>query len=84
MKKLSKQEALEAVEKFFDSERLDPASVKKIKTMAMANRIKLGEYRKRFCKKCYVDLRMGQVRISGQRKQVTCGVCGTVQRWKLE
>ena len=84
MKKLSKKEAQEIVEKFFESERLDPASVKKIKKMAMANRIRLGNYRKRFCKKCCVDLRLGRVRITKTNKQVTCGVCGIVNRWKIK
>ena len=84
MKKLTKKEAQAAVEKFFENERLDPAAVKKMKTLAMAHRIRLGSLRKRFCKKCYVDLRLGRVRISKKHKQVVCGVCGTVQRWMLE
>ena len=84
MKKLSKKEAQEAVQKFFENESLDPASVKKIKTLAMANRIRLKEYRKRFCKKCYADLKLGRVRISKTHKQVLCGICGTANRWALQ
>jgi len=83
MKKLGKKEAQEIVQKFFENERLDPAAVKKIKTLAMAHRIRLKEYRKRFCKKCYADLTLGRVRISKTHKQVICGVCGSVNRWAL-
>ncbi|MEK6846916.1 MAG: hypothetical protein AABY16_02005 [Nanoarchaeota archaeon] len=83
MKKLSKKEAQETVQEFFENERLDPAAVKKIKNLAMAHRIKLKEYRKRFCNKCYADLMLGRVRVSKTHKQVICGVCGAVNRWAL-
>lgn len=83
MKKLSRKEAQEAVQKFFNNGRLEPLSVKKMKTLAMAHRIRLKEYRKRFCKKCYVDLKLGRVRVTKTHKQVICGVCGSANRWAL-
>jgi len=83
MKKLSRKEAQETVQKFFENERLDPAAVKKIKTLAMVHRIRLKEYRRSFCKKCYADLKLGRVRVTKMHKQVLCGVCGTANRWAL-
>ncbi len=84
MKKISKKEALEAVEEFFENARLDPAAVKKIKGLAMAHRIRLKEYRKKFCKKCYADLKLGRVRVSKTHKQVICGICGATNRWVMK
>ncbi len=84
MKKISKKEALEAVEGFFENERIDPVAVKKIKNLAMAHRIRLKECRKKFCKKCYVDLKLGRVRVSKTHKQIICGICGTTNRWTLK
>ncbi|MGV8142494.1 MAG: hypothetical protein ACP5NS_02545 [Candidatus Pacearchaeota archaeon] len=85
MKKLSRKEAQSIVEEFFDnSQRIEPAKVKKMKSFAMTHRIRLGEYRKRFCKKCYVDLSLGRVRLNKKHKQVTCGVCGAINRWAIK
>ncbi len=84
MKKIGKKEAMEAVEEFFENERLDPAAVKKIKNLTMAHRIRLKEYRKRFCKICYADLKLGRVRISKLHKNIICGICGTTNRWTLK
>ena len=85
MKKLSKKEAQEIVQEFFDnSQRIEPSQVKKMKTLAMAHRIRLGEYRKKFCKKCYVNLTLGTVRISKSSKQVICGVCRTINKWIIK
>ncbi len=84
MKKLSKKEAQEIVQEFFENQRIEPSRVKKIKTLAMNHRIRLGEYRKKFCKKCYVDLTLGTVRLNKKHKQVICGVCGTVNKWIIK
>ncbi len=85
MKKIGRKEAQEIVEEFFDnSQRMEPSKVKKMKSFAMTHRIRLGEYRKRFCKKCYVDLNLGTVRVGKKSKQVICGVCKTVNKWTLK
>ncbi len=83
MKELSKKEAQKIIEDYFSKDNLDSKETKKIKKFAMAHRIRLGNYRKRFCKKCYSDLKFGKTRISKGYKQITCK-CGIVNRWKLD
>lgn len=84
MKKLSKTETENLVQNFFENKRIDSVAVKKIKNMAMANRVRLKQYRKLFCKKCCVDLNLGRVRIKNSQKKVICGICGTTNRWSLK
>ena len=63
-KKLTRKEAKEKIEDFFKQEKeLDPKYVKKIKRLAMAYNIKLGAYRKKFCKKCFNDLRKAKMKV---------------------
>ncbi|MSS74254.1 hypothetical protein EXS72_01285 [Candidatus Pacearchaeota archaeon] len=83
MKKLSRKDAQEIIYRFFESQRIESAQVKKIKKLAMTHRIRLGEYRKRFCKKCYVDLKFGKVRVSNRIKQIICNNCGNKNKWKI-
>ena len=83
MKEINKKEAQRIIEDHFSKDNLDPNSTKKIKTLAMAHRIRIGEHRKRFCKKCYYDLKDGKVRVSKEHKQITCGKCNSVNRWEL-
>lgn len=82
-KQLSRTEAKGKIEKFFQQHELKPEDVKKIKKLAMKYNIKLGIYRKRFCKKCYSDLKKGKIRISKVFKSVECPGCGEVNRWKI-
>ena len=84
MKKLSRKEVQEIVQRYFENERIEPSQVKKMKTLAMSHNLRLKEYRKKFCKKCYVDLSLGNVRINNGKKQVVCGVCGTTNRWIIK
>jgi len=84
MKETSKKEVQKIIEDYFTKNELDSNSTKKIKTLAMVHRIRLGNYRKRFCKKCFNDLRLGKTRISKMYKQITCLKCGIVNRWKLK
>ena len=85
MKKLNRKDAQVIVQEFFDnSQRIEPSQVKKMKTLAMTHRIRLGEYRKKFCKKCYVDLTLGTVRVNNGSKILTCGVCGTINKWIIK
>ena len=84
MKELTKKESQNIIEDYFKKDNLDPNSTKKIKKLAMTYRIRLGEYRKRFCKKCYSDLKLGKTRINKMYKQVSCLKCNAVNRWKIK
>ncbi len=83
MKELSKKEAEKFIQDYFSKDKIDSKQTKKIKKIAMAHRIRLAKYRKRFCKACYSDLNLGKVRISKSYKQITCK-CGNVNRWKIK
>lgn len=60
--------------------------VKKIKRLAMHNKIKLGELRKKFCKKCYSLFKSTncEVRVKKGFKIVKCLKCGNVSKYKLK
>lgn len=79
----SKSEAAKLIEDYFSKDNLDSNQTRKIKNLAMKHRIGLKEHRKRFCKKCYSDLTLGKTRISKEHKQVTCGKCNSINRWKI-
>lgn len=82
-KELSKTEAKKAIEDYFSSGRLSAERTRKIKRIAMKYKIRLGDHRKRFCKKCYNDLKDCKVRITKNYKTVECGRCGYRSGWKL-
>lgn len=84
--RISKKEIEERVKKFFSNDgEIDSEDVRKIRRLAMSRKIRLGEYRKRFCSKCYSDLdKNGKVRISRGYKVVECLKCGNVRKWKLK
>lgn len=80
--KLSKTEAQEKVNNFFSKSDFQPEQLRKIKRLAMKFKIKLGEKRKFFCKKCLSKLR-GKIRVSKTRKSVECEKCGFRNKFKL-
>jgi len=81
MEKMNKKQAGERIDSFFEK-RHDKEEVRKIKRLAMAHRIKLGDERKKFCKKCFsMNLRVKKVK--GDRKTVECSECGNIMRWKV-
>ena len=85
--KLIKQEAQEKIDDFFSTkDELSPKYVKKIKRLAMRYNIKLGKYRRRFCKKCYSDLKYNvrKIRITKTHKIVECRKCGYINKWKTK
>ncbi len=82
-KTFSKKEAEEKIEEFFKRDNLKVKDTKKIKRLAMSYNLKLEEYKKRFCKKCFADLRGGKVRIGKRFKIVVCGSCGFGNRWGI-
>jgi len=84
MKKISKTNAKEKIEEFFknikDKESRD---VRKIKRLAMHHNIKLGDKRKKFCKKCYSP----KLKVKGVKnniKTVECLTCGNISRWRIK
>ena len=80
--KFSRKEVIEKIDSFFRQTELDSKDVPKIKRLAMKYNIKLGGYRRRFCKKCFSDLRKGRVRVTKCYKTVVCK-CGEKNRWKI-
>jgi RNase P subunit RPR2 len=83
-RKLTRTEAFGRIEEFFKKKSLKSEEVRKIKRLAMLYNIKLGKYRKRFCKKCYSDLKTGKVKSSKGFRNVECSNCGNKSRWKIK
>ena len=83
MKELFKNEAKKDIDDYFSKEKLEPEKTRKIKKLAMSYRIRLGNYRKRFCKKCFNDLREGKTRISKTSKTIICQKCNSINRFTL-
>ena len=55
--KYSKKEIEKKIREFFQKESFAADEAKKIKKLAMKFNLKLGKNRRRFCKKCYSDLK---------------------------
>jgi len=84
-KKISKTEAQKQIEEFFSKiQEKTPKEVKKIKRLAMAYNLKIGEKRKMFCKKCLAPYNDFSIRIKKGRIITTCGNCGYKSRWKVK
>jgi RNase P subunit RPR2 len=81
--KLSKTEAKKEIEEFFDNiKNKTPKQIKKVKKLAMKHSIKLGNLRKKFCKKCYSpDLKVKSIK--NKFKTTECKNCGYISRWKI-
>ncbi len=84
MEHMTKKEAEIKIRKFFEKNSIEAKEVKKIKKLTMRHRIRLKDDRKRFCKKCYSDLRNGKIRINKKYKQVICKKCNTLNRWTFK
>lgn len=84
MKNLSRNDAHQKIEEYFSNKDLDAEKTRKIKRLAMKHRISLKSYRKRFCKKCYSDLKYGKVRVSKDYKYVECPNCMKRNAWKIK
>lgn len=83
MKRFSlKTETELKIKNFFKKEVFTQEEVRKIKKRAMAYKIKLGYYRKQFCRKCLSQLR-GKIRVKKGIKSVECSGCGFVNRRKI-
>ena len=80
--KLSKSQAEEKISQFFQKESFTKEEMKKIKRLAMKFKIKLGNYRRNFCKKCLSKLK-GKTRVSKIHKTIICKDCGYKNRFRL-
>jgi hypothetical protein len=83
MKKISKSEAKEKIEEFFKNPQdKKPEEIKKIKKLAMHYNLKLGDKRKKFCKKCYST----KIRIKSIKNNIKTVNCenGHISRWKIK
>jgi len=84
MIKISKNEAKEKIEEFFlDLKNSSPEEIRKMKRIAMHYSIKLGNKRKKFCRKCYSpNLKVKSVK--NKVKIVECQNCRTTFGWKIK
>jgi RNase P subunit RPR2 len=81
--KLSRIGAKEKIDEFFKRGSFTPEEVRKVKKLAMKFKIRLGEYRKRFCKNCLSKLK-GKTRVTRFYKTVECADCSFKNRFKIQ
>ena len=72
--KINKTEVKKKIEEFFKRKDFAPEQLKKVKRIAMKFNIKLGDYRKSFCKKCLNPL-SGKISITKTHKTIVCNHC---------
>lgn len=83
-KQISKTDAKKQIDVFFQNIKHKTSDdVKKIKKLAMSHKIKLGDKRKLFCKKCLHPLANSGIKIGDGFITSTCEKCGHKNRWKL-
>jgi len=82
---LTKQEINEYIKNVFSKES-SAKEIKKAKKLAMNKRIKLGEFKKKFCKKCYsmFNSNNSEIRIKKGFKVIRCKECKSISRYKLK
>lgn len=82
--KSSKQETEKKINELF-SHNPSPKEIKKTKKLAMSKNIKLGNLRKKFCKKCYslFNSKNSKIRVKKGFKIIKCK-CGYASRYKLK
>jgi len=82
---LSKQEIKEKINNLF-SNNPSPNEIKNIKKLATTKNIKLGDLRKKFCKKCYnlFNSINSKIKIKKKIKIIKCNSCGQISRYKLK
>jgi len=83
--KLSKSEIEEQIKTIF-SRKPTPKEIKKAKRLAMSKNIKLGDLRKKFCKKCLVMFDSGnsEIKIKKGMKIIKCKNCGNISRYRIK
>ena len=83
-KNLTKKEIEGKIKDIF-SKNPSQKEIKKAKNLAMSKNIKLGEFKKKFCKKCLTYFNQGnyQIRIKNGFKILKCKNCNYISRYKL-
>ena len=81
-KAMSRTEAKNKIDGFFQRGKFDREEMRKIKRLAMKYRIPLKEHKKQFCKKCLSELK-GKTRIKKEFKIVECGNCSHRNKFKM-
>ena len=79
---MNKTEAQEAIACFFRKSNFNSEELRKIRSLAMKHKIRLGAYRKLYCKHCLSMLK-GETRTSKEFKTIKCNVCGKVNRFNM-
>lgn len=79
---LSRTEAQKKIDDFFERKSFSSEEVRKIKRLAMKFNIKLGIYRRKFCKKCLSQLK-GKTRTTKTHKIIECASCGAKNRQRI-
>lgn len=83
-KKISKEPSKQKIDDFFeDIKNKTSSEIKKIKKLAMHNKISLKDNKKKFCKKCLSPYLEPKIRIKSGNKVITCENCGAIKRIKL-
>jgi RNase P subunit RPR2 len=84
-KKLSKQEIQKEINRIF-LKNPNPKEIKKAKRLAMSKNIKLGDLRKKFCKKCFTLFKNNNysVKINKGFKTIRCKTCNYISRYKIK
>lgn len=80
--KLSKREAEQKIHEFFKKDSFNREELMKIRRLAMKLKIKLGEYRRKYCKKCLFPLK-GKIRLNKGYKTIQCKYCGFINRMRV-
>ncbi|PIO08368.1 hypothetical protein COU59_01975 [Candidatus Pacearchaeota archaeon CG10_big_fil_rev_8_21_14_0_10_34_12] len=84
-KKISKSQAEEEINEFFSHlENKTSKDMKKIKKLAMKHKIKLGDKKKLFCKKCLNPYKDPSIRIKNDMISIVCDSCEHRSRWKFK
>lgn len=79
---MSKKEVQEKIDDFFSGRDFSSDDARKIKRLAMKFKIRLGNYRRKFCKKCFSPLK-GKTRVTKTHKTVVCSRCGTKNKFHI-
>ncbi|MBR9703988.1 hypothetical protein GOV12_01145 [Candidatus Pacearchaeota archaeon] len=80
----SKSEIQELIKETF-SNNPSKKEIIKIRKLAMSKNIKLGIYKKKFCKKCntFFNSENSTIRIKKSHKIIKCKTCKNISRFKL-
>lgn len=84
MKKIPKKQVEAMISDFFKNiSSKNPKEIKKIKKLAMHNNVKLGNYKKLFCKKCFSPHLNSSIRIKNNKIKIECKKCKYISRIKI-